>query len=409
MKREGIAMSRIDMDSLVDIIFNLRWKSDTAHHTDCYQASRVNIWRDYFPKGLLDAFMGKESGERVEIRLKEGESIPGYDNNKLFTIKSAQFDNSVGRQTVVRPQFGRFYPKGVLKGVSGVYKANVEPFRCVGVNNGNVSVDFNHPIAGRDLQLSCLIGKVEKKMVERGGTSIDWLETLAAGPGMQARWQNKATDYFAENAFSRKDERPDEKFYDSPRFVQHIDDTAIEMVRNTYGRFLYGGMRVLDLMSSWQSHVPANVPLKSLSGLGLNMEELKRNRQLTDFTVQDLNVNKVLPYPNDTFEAVLNTVSVEYLTDPIAIFKEVTRVLRPGGHFIVTFSNRWFPPKAIKIWEELHDFERMGLVSEYFIRSGGFANLQTYSIRGLPRPHKDKYYPDLLYSDPVYAVWGQKK
>jgi SAM-dependent methyltransferase/FKBP-type peptidyl-prolyl cis-trans isomerase 2 len=402
-------MSRIDMDSLVDIIFNLRWKSDTAYHTDCYQASRVNIWRDYFPPGLLDLFMGKESGERIEVRLKDGESIPGYDNKKLFTIKSAQFDNRTGRQAVVRPQFGRFYPKGLLKGVSGVYKANVEPFRCVGVNNGNMSVDFNHPIAGRDLQLSCLIGKVEKKMLERGGTSIDWLETLAAGPGMQARWQNQATDYFAENAFVRKDEQPDERFYDSPRFVQHIDDTAIEMVRNTYGRFLTGGMRVLDLMSSWQSHVPTNVALESLTGLGLNMEELKRNRQLTDVTVQDLNVNKVLPYPNDTFDAVLNTVSVEYLTDPIAIFKEVARVLRPGGHFIVTFSNRWFPPKAIKIWEELHDFERMGLVSEYFIRSGGFANLHTYSIRGLPRPHKDKYYPDLLYSDPIYAVWGQKK
>jgi len=155
--------------------------------------------------------------------------------------------------------------------------------------------------------------------------------------------------------------------------------------------------------------VPTNVQLKSLTGLGLNMDELKRNRQLTNITVQDLNVNKTLPYPNDTYDAVLNTVSVEYLTDPIAIFKEVARVLHPGGHFVVTFSNRWFPPKAIKIWEELHDFERMGLVAEYFLQSGGFANVQTYSIRGLPRPHNDKYYPDLLHSDPVYAVWGQKK
>ena len=402
-------MSRIDMDSLVDIIFNLRWKSDTAYHTDCYQASRVNIWRDVFPPGLLDSFLGKESGERIAVQLKDGDSLPRYDSQKLFTIKRSQFDTSMGRLGVLRPQFGRFYPKGLLNGVSGVYKANVEPFRCVGVNNGNMSVDFNHPIAGRDLQLSCLIGKVERKKVERGGTSIDWFETLAAGPGMQARWQNHATDYFAEDAFARKDERPDETFYSSPRFVQHIDDTAIEMVRNTYGRFLTGGMRVLDLMSSWQSHVPTNVQLKSLTGLGLNMDELKRNRQLTNITVQDLNVNKTLPYPNDTYDAVLNTVSVEYLTDPIAIFKEVARVLHPGGHFVVTFSNRWFPPKAIKIWEELHDFERMGLVAEYFLQSGGFANVQTYSIRCLPRPHNDKYYPDLLHSDPVYAVWGQKK
>ena len=81
---------------------------------------------------------------------------------------------------------------------------------------------------------------------------------------------------------------------------------------------------------------------------------------------------------------------------------------RQDGYFIVTFSNRWFPTKAIKIWQDLHEFERMGMVLEYFIRSSGFKDFQTYSIRGLPRPHDDKYYPDLWYSDPVYAVWGQK-
>jgi SAM-dependent methyltransferase len=226
---------------------------------------------------------------------------------------------------------------------------------------------------------------------------------------MQARWQNQATEYFTENAFDRNDERPDDRFYERPRFVQHIDDTAIEMVRNTYGRFLTSGMRVLDLMSSWQSHVPPNIRLESLDGLGLNSEELKRNRQLTKHIVQDLNINKVLPYEKNTFDVVLNTVSVEYLTDPISIFREVARVLRPEGHFVVTFSNRWFPHKAVKIWEELHDFERMGLVSEYFMRSGGFTGMNTYSIRGLPRPHDDKYFPDLRFSDPVFAVWGQKR
>ena len=90
-------------------------------------------------------------------------------------------------------------------------------------------------------------------------------------------------------------------------------------------------------------------------------------------------------------------------------FQRGIRVLRPDGYFIVTFSNRWFPTKAIKIWQELHEFERMGLVLEYFLRSGGFKDLQTYSMRGLPRPHDDKYFPELLYSDPVYAVWGKKK
>jgi len=93
----------------------------------------------------------------------------------------------------------------------------------------------------------------------------------------------------------------------------------------------------------------------------------------------------------------------------LAVFAEISRVLRPGGYFIVTFSNRWFPTKAIKIWQELHEFERMGMVLEYFLRSDGFKDLQTYSIRGLPRPYDDIYYPDQWYSDPIYAVWGQKR
>ncbi|MDZ7581303.1 MAG: methyltransferase domain-containing protein [Deltaproteobacteria bacterium] len=402
-------MNAIVLESLVDIIFSLRWKSASAHHTDCYQANGVNIWRDYFPPTLLASVLGKGSGERVDLQLKAGESIPGYDPKRMFSVRSTQFGNNPERPKASPAHIGRFYPQGLLSGLSGVYSANVLPFRCVGMRNGDMTVDFNHPLAGKDLQLSCLIGKVEKKTVERGGTSIDWIATIADGPGMQARWQDQATDYFTADAFTRQDEQPDERFYESPRFVQHIDDTASEMVRNTYGRFLADGMHVLDLMSSWQSHVPESLQLETLAGIGLNPEELKRNRRLTDRSVQDLNRNRLLPYASDTFEVVLNTVSVEYLTDPIAVFREVARVLRPGGHFVVTFSNRWFPTKAVRIWQELHDFERMGLVLEYFSRSDAFTNLHTYSIRGLPRPHNDKYYPELRFSDPVFAVWGQRR
>jgi SAM-dependent methyltransferase len=309
----------------------------------------------------------------------------------------------------VDPQLGRFYPKGMLKGVNGIFRANIEPFRCVGLHNGQMTVDFNHPLAGKELTLSAVIGKVVDKKIERGGTSIDWMENLLSGPGMQARWQELQTDYFSVDAFRREDEQPDTDFYRNPRFVSHIDETAREMIKNTYSRFISDDMQVLDLMSSWQSHLPGNLRPKRAVGLGLNREELKKNPRLTEYVVRDLNKEPELPFENNSFDAVINTVSVEYLIEPLAVFREVSRILQPGGYFIVTFSNRWFPTKSIKIWSELHEFERMGLVLEFFLRSGKFKDLQTYSIRGLPRPHDDRYFPDLLFSDPIYAVWGRKE
>jgi SAM-dependent methyltransferase len=113
-----------------------------------------------------------------------------------------------------------------------------------------------------------------------------------------------------------------------------------------------------------------------------------------------------MPFPEAVFDAVLCTVSVEYLTRPFEVFAEVARVLRPGGVFAATFSNRWFPPKAIRLWTELHEFERLGLVLEYFRESGQYTKLESFSMRGLPRPEDDPYTGRIPHADPVYAVWG---
>ncbi len=125
--------------------------------------------------------------------------------------------------------------------------------------------------------------------------------------------------------------------------------------------------------------------------------------------VHDLNENPILPYKAESYDAVVCTVSIEYLVDPETVFKEIGRILSSGGMFIVTFSNRWFPEKVINIWNDLHEFERMGLVMEYFQKSDMFTDFETYSIRGLARPTSDKYFPELMDSDPVYAVWGHRK
>jgi len=353
--------------------------------------------------------MGRQGGDEIELTFESRQVLPSFQQGQIMEIRRKQFDvDPLGTHTT-GPQLGRFYPKGLLKDISGVFRNNIAPFRCVGINNGNLSVDFNHPLAGKDLRLSTIIGKIELKQIERGGTSMDWMERLTEGPGMQARWRGQASDYLTDRAFEREDSTKDPIFYRNPRFVQHLDDTALSLVKNTYNRFLSDGMQVLDLMSSWQSHIPGRHRLKRLVGLGLNQSELERNNQLTESIVQDLNVEPKLPFPDDTFDVVLCTVSVEYLIDPLTVFDEVARVLKSGGYLVVTFSNRWFPTKAIQLWKELHEFERMGLVLEYFMQTGVFDDLHTYSMRRLPRPHDDKYFPELVYSDPLYAVWGRKK
>lgn len=402
-------MKTINQDSLINIHFELKWNSPRAIHTECYEAIGVNTWRDFIPPSVLAGLEGKSAGEKVTVNIEPGMIIPEYESRKMFSIKEKQFNKRFFADRIIQPRTGRFYPRGILNGVTGVYPQNLYPFRCAGIENGKIYVDFNHPLSKTAVQLTALIKKVKSSSNISGGRSHAWGEIITDGPGMQVQWEDAPTQFFLDDPFQRIDSSQDSYFYKRPRLVQHIDDAAIKAVKNLYGQLLKSGMRVLDLMSSWQSHIPDNVYLKELTGLGLNREELERNDLLDKWFVHDLNLHRILPFKNNEFDAAICTVSIEYIIYPDDIFHELSRVLRPGGVLIIAFSNRWFPPKAIQIWKDLHEFERMGLVLEYFERSGKFENLATYSLRGLPRPWDDKYFPERRYSDPIFAVWGKNK
>ncbi len=176
-------------------------------------------------------------------------------------------------------------------------------------------------------------------------------------------------------AFARVDESPDGGFYDQPRFVQHIDEGAIAAVTAAIARHVPPGADLLDLMSSWVSHLPppADLPLGRVVGLGLNADELAANPRLDEWAVHDLNADPRLPYPDASFDAVLITVSIQYLTRPVETLREVARVLRPGGVLLVSFSNRMFPTKAVRVWQEIPDEARPTLVAHYLALAGDFA------------------------------------
>jgi SAM-dependent methyltransferase len=401
-------MEKISEDVLASIEFNVSYKHNGIQHTDCYYGQRINLWRDILPPQLLEGICGKQAGDQILLDVKPGTWVAARNERNIYEVHQRQVSALSPQADPITPRFGRFYPLGILKKVAGVFPNNMTPFRCISANGAGIKADVNHPLTEKPLQLKAIIRDVREKFEEHGGTSIDWAETALSGPGMQSRVNGSPTIFFADQPFRRADQSEDGLFYAQPRMVKHIDDTAIDIIRRLYGKQIQPHSDVLDLMSSWISHLPEDLPLKSLTGLGMNQRELEANSRLTDYVIHDLNANPRLPFNAKAFDAVICSVSVEYLIHPFEVFEEITRLLRPGGVFMVTFSNRWFPPKVIKIWPELHEFERVGLVLEFFLKSGQYKKLQTYSIRGLPRPQDDKYYSQILFSDPVYAVWGYK-
>lgn len=172
--------------------------------------------------------------------------------------------------------------------------------------------------------------------------------------------------------FRRQDEAPDAEFYAIPRFVTHIDPETIAALTHAYRELLPERGSLLDLMSSWVSHLPPEVAYARVAGLGMNREELRANARLTDFAVHDLNAEPELPYPDASFDAVTNAVSVQYLTRPVEVLASIARVLRPGGISIVAMSHRLFPTKAIAAFHALPASRRVQLVATYHELAGGF-------------------------------------
>jgi len=204
---------------------------------------------------------------------------------------------------------------------------------------------------------------------------------------------------FPPDFFRRIDESEDELFYTQPRLVVHIDDGAIAKVGEIYARLLPPGGAILDLMSSWRSHLPSHVRPSRFVGVGMNRPEMEDNPALNEIVVHNLNQNPDLPFAENEFDGAVVTVSIQYMTRPVEIFRGVGRVLKPGAPFIVSFSNRMFPTKAVAIWHSLDEFDRVRLVWRYFQDSNAFENMETV----------DKSAPTDPPSDPIWAVVGYRK
>ena len=195
-----------------------------------------------------------------------------------------------------------------------------------------------------------------------------------------------------ERFFEREDESDDGLFYRSPRFVTHIDDATIDALTAFYEEFLPPGARILDLMSSWISHLPPDIAYAHVAGLGMNAEELAANTRLSARIVHDLNIDPRLPFADASFDRAVIAVSVQYLVRPFAVFADLRRVLAPGGRVAVAMSHRCFPTKAVFAFRALSPTDRGRLVAAY-MHTAGFESID-FADRSPPR------------GDPLWVVVG---
>ena len=164
-------MKNIGEHSVATLGFDLRWESDMGDHRERYLAQNVNFWRDIFPEELYQSLMGKQIGDKISITFPAGKITSAFESGQVLDLYRKQFQAPVLHGKSIEPRYGRYYPKGLLKGVAGIYSNNMEPFRCTGVQPSRFTIDFNHPLARKPLDLTVTVLDVREKKEDRGGAA----------------------------------------------------------------------------------------------------------------------------------------------------------------------------------------------------------------------------------------------
>ncbi len=400
----------LEANGLAAVTLTAIWSDGIAEHEDRKHFGNFSVFReiDLLPPDIASKLIGMRPGNCAEQQISADEIVGEWLEERQIVTDMNSFDSHYQRGLVVTPHAGRFYPQGYLHGTRDIVRETIAPMRVIKCEQNRLTVDLNHPLARIGLVIRLQLDDILPGYDRRGGRCNSLVEDLLQYNGFAASLRDgRETDYgdFTTRQ-TRRDDKPDSVFYSRPRMVQHLDARALSTINQLYRKLIPAQAEVLDLMASHDSHLHS-IPWSKLHALGMNKKELATNKSADRTLLQDLNKTTRLPFENNSLDAIVCTASIEYLIEPLKILKECLRVLRPEGVLVVTFSNRWFPTKAIKIWSELHEFERLGMVTQW-LKQSDFVNLQTFSSRGLPRPADDKYADKTPFSDPIYAAWGYK-
>lgn len=389
---------------LTNIDFSLEWKSHAATHTDIYHAVDIDLEHDNLPGILAEDISTLDIGSsHIKKFQSQSKELLGVTHSALQVIRfdSKHFNTQFKGQNS-KPSLYRFYPSAIASEGLNTSPSNYTPFRLIRNQHEQMTADCNHPLSHFYLNLiTTKVAEVEKDIEDRPSKNIAKLIT-SKGPGMQVPFEFAEPAFFDQYPFINKTDL-------SKLQTSHIDAKAEEEIVKLHSRLLPKHSKVLDLMSHEKSHLASDYETGLLTGLGANEEALSNNQRLDTYEVHNLNNNSELPFESNSFNDAICTMSIEYLIHPLAVMKEVSRVVNSGGKFIVTFSNNSRSDQTMNLWGQLHAFEKLQLVLEYFRFSGDFIDLHTYSKRGLPRSRDDKYIDKKRLSDPIFAVWGTIK
>ena len=391
---------------------SIDYESDYGNHSDCLYVQKQNLAAviKTLPASISNDITAFDDGTS-SVNIKTYDYIKGKlfnNDNQLQTISVAMADfiRHPGHNIDIdiEPRFGRFYPATLFNSQKLATSKRMIPLRVIDLMYKELLVDTSHALCNYNTTVTIEESDSQADThILQAGQIPDFL----TGPGMQLRYNGKATDFFSDEPYLRADDSIDSEFYSRARHINHLDDAAQAQLKSVYKKLIPADCEILDLMSSINSHIDESLERKKITGLGLNRAELEANPLLDEIIIHDINNNQQLPFDDASFDITVCSLSIEYITQPSRLFDEVARILRPEGRFIISFSNRWFPTKAVQVWNNLHDFERIGLVMEYFIDSAHFGDINTYSLRGVPRPSNDKH--NIPLSDPVYVVWANKE
>lgn len=381
------------------------WQSKDASHRERVYFEKVNFWRDFFPGRLGDQLANSALGEWFSEPDVRCDLIEDWSSREVV---EADRNKIVQRRATVRPvlpQLGRFYPRALFGGIPKVVAEDLRVMRVIAEHDNMLRFDLNHPMSRYPLTVSGRVVEWLGAGAERGGRCNDIvLDSINAGPGFQAALDEGRPDLNSNAPFQRLDPSDDARAWAGSGTL--LDAEADRQMGAMLSRVLKPGMRVLDLMSGRDSHIPESICGIEVIGIGVDRDAMAANTRLSEYVVQDVNASPELPWPNHHFDAVIGSFAFEYLADPIHSIAELARLTRPGGGILFTFTDQFHPAKCIGIWNDLHPFERLGLVLEILRRNGDFSSLHSETARFFPRPADDPEYARKLFSDTVYAAWG---